>query len=62
MNAGLYISTGESYGETGRGFIRINVACPRERLEDGLARLKKGIELYKRICGNGKYKEEIEVS
>lgn len=43
---GLYISDGESYGKTGRGFVRINMACPRERLEDGLARLKKGIELY----------------
>ncbi|MDV3429681.1 MAG: pyridoxal phosphate-dependent aminotransferase [Bacillota bacterium] len=48
---GLYVSAGESYGETGRGFIRINVACPRERLEDGLARLKKGIELYQKVSG-----------
>ena len=44
---GLYNSDGESYGETGRGFVRINIACSRERLEDGLTRLKKGIELYK---------------
>lgn len=49
--AGLYVSTGESYGETGKGFIRINIACPRERLEDGLVRLKKGIELYQKVCG-----------
>jgi cystathionine beta-lyase len=46
--AGLYVSAGEAYGETGKKFIRINVACPRERLEDGLKRLKKGIELYKK--------------
>ncbi|NNU77642.1 MalY/PatB family protein [Clostridium estertheticum] len=45
---GLYVSKGEAYGETGRGFIRINIACSRERLEDGLARLKKGIELFKK--------------
>lgn len=51
---GLYLSSGESYGETGRGFIRINAACPKERLEEGLARLKKGIKLYKKICGKGK--------
>ncbi|MDS0527462.1 pyridoxal phosphate-dependent aminotransferase [Clostridium sp. SHJSY1] len=44
---GLYVSTGKSYGETGKGFIRINMACPRERLEEGLKRLKRGIELYK---------------
>jgi cystathionine beta-lyase len=48
---GLYVSAGESYGETGKGFLRINGACPRERLEDGLARLKKGIELYKKVSG-----------
>jgi cystathionine beta-lyase len=51
---GLYVTAGESYGETGRGFIRINIACPRERLEDGLTRLKKGIELFKKVCGNGR--------
>jgi cystathionine beta-lyase len=50
--AGLYVSAGESYGETGKSFIRINIACPRERLEDGLVRLKKGIELFKKVCGN----------
>jgi len=49
---GLYVTAGESYGETGRGFIRINMACPRERLEDGLTRLKKGIELFEKVCGN----------
>lgn len=49
--AGLYVSAGEAYGETGRSFIRINVACPRERLKDGLTRLKKGIELYKEAYG-----------
>jgi cysteine-S-conjugate beta-lyase len=46
--AGLYVSAGEAYGETGKGFIRINAACPRERLEDGLTRLKRGIELFKK--------------
>lgn len=46
---GLYVSSGEAYGETGKGFIRINMACPRERLEDGLTRLKKGIELFKKV-------------
>lgn len=46
---GLYISDGESYGETGKGFVRINIACPKERLEDGLALLKKGIDKYKKV-------------
>lgn len=52
--AELYVSSGEAYGEKGRGFIRINIACPKERLEDGLTRLKKGIELFKKVCGSRK--------
>lgn len=47
---GLFISAGESYGDTGRGFIRINMACQRERLMDGLNRLKKGIKLFKEVA------------
>ena len=52
--AALYVSAGGSYGETGRGFIRINIACPKRRLNDGLTRLKKGIELFKNVYGNGR--------
>jgi cystathionine beta-lyase len=51
---GLYLSKGESYGKSGKDFIRMNIACPRERLEDGLKRLKKGVILYKKFCGNAK--------
>ena len=43
---GLYLSDGAQYGESGRAFIRMNIACPRSTLEDGLARLKAGIEKY----------------
>lgn len=52
---GLYLSSGESYGETGRGFIRINAACPKERLEEGLTRMKEGIKLLQKVCGKGKH-------
>ena len=38
---GLYLSSGTVYGANGNGFIRLNIACSRERLEDGLFRLKK---------------------
>ncbi len=41
---GLYLSDGSAYGEPGKGFLRMNVACPRARVEDGLQRLKAGIE------------------
>lgn len=45
---GLYLSDGEQYGEAGIGFIRMNIACPRSVVKDGLERLKKGTELYQK--------------
>lgn len=45
---GLYVSNGEEYGKNGKTFIRINLACPRSRVEDGMARLKNGIEAYQK--------------
>lgn len=46
---GLYVSEGAIYGENGHRFIRMNYACPKERLIDGLQRLKKGIEAYQKM-------------
>jgi cystathionine beta-lyase len=40
---GLYVTAGSEYGETGRTFLRLNVACSKDVLMDGLARLKRGI-------------------
>ena len=40
---GLYLSAGNQYGGNGSHFLRMNIACPREVLKDGLKRLKKGI-------------------
>ena len=40
---GLFITSGRHYGECGDGFIRVNIACPRVTLEDGLSRLKQGV-------------------
>lgn len=48
---GLYLSDGLEYGENGKCFVRMNVACPQERLMDGLERLKKGIDKYKELKG-----------
>ena len=44
---GLYISCGEQYGPGGQGFLRINLACPKSTVIDGMNRLKKGIEAYR---------------
>lgn len=41
--SGLYLSEGSEYGEGGKGFLRMNIACPRERVQEGCLRLKKGI-------------------
>lgn len=40
---GLYLSDGTQYGRTGSNFMRMNIACPRETLKEGLARLKSGV-------------------
>ncbi|MCR4593817.1 MAG: pyridoxal phosphate-dependent aminotransferase [Clostridiales bacterium] len=42
--SGLLLSCGSDYGDCGEGFLRMNIACPKALLEDGLARLKKGLQ------------------
>lgn len=39
----LWVNEGSMYGEAGKSFIRINIACSREVLTDGLNRLKVGL-------------------
>lgn len=39
----LWVNEGCLYGEAGEGFIRINIACPRQRLTDGLNRLRRAL-------------------
>ena len=41
---GLFVTPGATYGRNGEGFLRLNAACPREVLRDGLKRLKDGVE------------------
>lgn len=48
---GLYMNVGEIYGGNGIEFARLNVACPEERLRDGLDRLAGGIASYKEQKG-----------
>ena len=43
---GLFVNAGYSYGESGRHFLRMNLACPRAFCEDGLERLKNGVKEY----------------
>ncbi len=43
---GLILSAGGQYGKGGEAFLRLNAACPRSLLEDGLKRLVRGVKAY----------------
>ena len=43
---GLFITSGRHYGACGGSFIRMNLACPRTVLTDGLNRLREGTESF----------------
>lgn len=46
QKTGLFLTAGDEYGKSGEGFLRMNIACPKTTLQDGLSRLKKGINLF----------------
>jgi len=41
LAAGVKVNDGLFFGELGRGFIRLNIGCPKAQLEAALERLKK---------------------
>ena len=41
--AGLWLDGGGMFGKEGRGFQRINIACPRTTLQNALIRLRDAI-------------------
>lgn len=43
---GLYLNCGNQYRGNGNCFVRINVACPRKTLQDGLRRLSIAIKRW----------------
>lgn len=43
---GLYLTYGGEYGQSGKRFLRMNIACPRATLQDGLCRLQNGVQMY----------------
>ena len=49
---GVYLSAGNQFGAGGGDFLRMNIACPQEVLEDGLHRLKEGIAAYEEFAIN----------
>ena len=50
-NTGLYMSPGLSYGKNGKAFIRLNIACPRSTVEEGMKRLAEGVGAFKKSLG-----------
>ena len=47
---GLFITAGSVYHGNGNKFVRINIACPRSVLADGLTRFVDGIKSYAIVC------------
>lgn len=44
---GLFLSNGEQYGKGGEFYLRINLACPRSIVVEGMKRLKTAVEAWK---------------
>ena len=42
----VWINSGSMYGAVGEHFIRINIACPRQILTDGLDRIKQALTTF----------------
>ena len=41
---GVALTGGTFFGEEGEGFMRVNFACPRSQLEEGVRRMRKALE------------------
>ena len=46
-NCGVKLSTGTIYGPVAEGWERLNIACPRKVLLEGLSRIEKGLQRFK---------------
>lgn len=46
LKIGLKISEGSMFGDCGKQFIRMNIACPTKRMLEGLEKLKRGVEEF----------------
>ncbi|MCH5199904.1 MAG: pyridoxal phosphate-dependent aminotransferase [Oscillospiraceae bacterium] len=46
QETGLFLSHGNQYGGNGNRFLRLNIACPKATLRDGLERLKKAVRKH----------------
>ncbi len=44
---GLFVSKGSEFGDSGKAFIRVNLACTSQKMLEGLLLLREGVRLYK---------------
>ncbi|MCJ1736024.1 pyridoxal phosphate-dependent aminotransferase [Listeria ivanovii] len=44
IEAGVGVQMGSGFGYSGKGFVRLNIACPKETLEKGVKLLIKGLK------------------
>lgn len=49
---GVYLSPGAQYRGNGSQFIRMNIACPKSQVKEGLRLLKQGVEAYEKWVVN----------
>lgn len=47
-NAKIAMNDGAGFGENGRGFFRMNIACPRYMVEEGLSRIEKAVKALRK--------------
>lgn len=47
QESGLYLSAGSVYRGNGGNFLRLNTACPRKTLQEGLSRLSRSVAAYR---------------
>lgn len=43
--AKIYVTNGEDYGKSGKGYVRMNVACSKTTMKEAMSRLKKAYDL-----------------
>lgn len=44
IDAGVGVQMGSDFGVAGSGFVRLNIACPKETLQKGVACLINGLQ------------------
>ncbi|TQR61535.1 MalY/PatB family protein [Campylobacter troglodytis] len=46
---GLFLSSGADFRGNGKGFLRLNLACPRSILKQGLEKFEQGIKAFNKL-------------